>query len=83
MQILAETPLPNKEVGSEHLTPFDRLVASVRIYRQLEDGGQVFNELLQTQFVRPRIEKLFLGINLDDLRPLFEQLIQFTERELR
>lgn len=84
LHVLAEAPLPNKEGGhAEHLTPFDRLVTGVRIYRQLEDGSHVLNELLQSQFVRPRIEKLFLGIDLDDLRPLFEQLIQFTERELR
>lgn len=84
LHMLAEAPLPNKEGGhSEHLTPFDRLVTGVRIYRQLEDGSHVLNELLQSQFVRPRIEKLFLGIDVDDLRPLFDRLIQFTERELR
>lgn len=82
LSALGETALPNME-GAPGLTPFDRLVTAVRVYRQLDQGSHVLDQLVQTQVVRPRIDKLFLGIDLDDLRPLFAQLIQFTERELR
>jgi hypothetical protein len=83
LSALGEAATSHSGAGGHALTPFDRLVTAVRIYRQLEEGSHVLDELLQTQFVRPRIDKLFSGIDLDDLRPLFAQLIQFAERELR